>query len=198
MFSPTAAAIFDTLTAAANERGWPQRTLCDNAKAHHALDESFAALGIETRHPRPYHPQTCGKVERFHQTQQRWLDAQPAADTIDALQIDLDRFRDVYNHERPHRSISRRTPADVWHITPKTGPATEALGTPTETRQLRVAANGIVGWGHRYQINIGKDHAGATATVIITGLHCHVFVHGRNIRNLTLDPTRRSQPLRQP
>ena len=31
------------------------------------------ALGIAFKHSRPYHPQTCGKVERFHQTLKKYL-----------------------------------------------------------------------------------------------------------------------------
>jgi transposase InsO family protein len=193
--SATTPAVFNTLAQAAAQWGWPERTLCDNAKAHLALDDTFAALGIATSHPRPHHPQTCGKAERFHQTEQRWLAAHPAAATINALQRELDRFRDIYNNHRPHRALDRRTPAEIWHSTPKSAPATQPLGTPTEVRELHVAHNGIISWSRRYQINVGTQHAGAHATVIITGLSCHVFIAGRVVRNLTLNPTRRSQPL---
>jgi transposase InsO family protein len=37
----------------------------------------MAALGIAYRHSSPYHPQTCGKVERLHQTLKRFLARQP-------------------------------------------------------------------------------------------------------------------------
>ena len=40
-----------------------------------------AALGVAAAHSRPYHPQTNGKVERFHQTLKKWLASQPRADT---------------------------------------------------------------------------------------------------------------------
>ena len=58
----TAGAVFETFASGAREWGWPERVLSDNAKAHHSLHDAFAALGIRTGHPRPYHPQTCGKV----------------------------------------------------------------------------------------------------------------------------------------
>ena len=43
-----------------------------------------ARLGIRSIQSRPYHPQTCGKVERFHQTLKLFLDKQ-APGTIEAL-----------------------------------------------------------------------------------------------------------------
>ncbi len=37
-----------------------------------ALEIELDLLGVRFHHSRPYHPQTCGKVERFHQTQKKW------------------------------------------------------------------------------------------------------------------------------
>ena len=83
-----------------------------------ALELELIELGVRFRHPRPYHPQTCGKVERFHQTQKRWLANQPAAKTLRALQRQLDTFRDYYNTTRPHRALGRRTPLDAYTTRP--------------------------------------------------------------------------------
>ena len=46
-----------------------------------ALEVTLHERGISFRHSRPYHPQTCGKVERFHQTLKKWLQQQPPAPT---------------------------------------------------------------------------------------------------------------------
>ena len=75
-----------------------------------ALEVTCHARGIRFTHSRPYHPQTCGKVERFHQTVKKWLDHQPRPATIGQLQALLDEFRGYYNTIRPHRALGRRTP----------------------------------------------------------------------------------------
>ena len=67
--------------------------------------------GSTSKHSRPYHPQTCGKVERFHQTLKRLLAKQHPATTKKQLQRQLDTFATSYNHDRPHRALGRRTPA---------------------------------------------------------------------------------------
>lgn len=191
----TAAAIFDGLTRGAERWGWPERVLWDNARAHHALRDTLRTLGIAIGHSRPYHPQTCGKIERFHQTQHRYLAAQDPAEDLEHLQTQLERFRDLYNHQRPHRALRRRIPADVWTATPKSGPAARPLTTQTEIRQVTVTNNGLARIGRRYAIIIGRAHAGSAAAIVTTGLACHVFIDGRTVRSLTLDPNRRVQPL---
>ena len=42
--------------------------------------------GTRLIHSSPYHPQTCGKVERHHQTLKKWLRAQPPPTTLAELQ----------------------------------------------------------------------------------------------------------------
>lgn len=186
---------FAAFSEAAQRWGWPARFLSDNAQPfRHGLQETLGVLGIEAGHSRPYHPQTCGKVERFHQTLKRFLAAQPPASGLPHLQARLDRFLDYYNHQRPHRSLQRQTPTQVFAATPKAGPASHALNPTTAIHRVKVI-KGICSINRSYNISIGAAYSGQFATVIITGHACHVFIDGRLVRQLTLDPTRRSQPL---
>lgn len=186
-------AAFLAFSAAAEKWGWPERFLSDNAKAYKvSLATAVGALGVDHRHGRAYHPQTQGKVERFHQTLQKWLRAQQVASNLEELQTRLDTFSDIYNNQRPHRAIGRKTPASVYATMPKAGPADRPLGTPSIIHHNKVAANGNLQTG-RYTISLGVTHAHQQATAIITGLSCHVFIGDQLVRHLQLGPTRRFQ-----
>jgi transposase InsO family protein len=190
----TGAASFAALADAASSLGWPARFWSDNARAFTTtLAAAVAALGVAASHTRPYSPPSNGKVERFHQTEQQWLAKQPRAATITELQAQLDLFRLHYNTRRPHRALGRRIPADVWTAAPKSGPANRALTTPTATHHSTVHAGGV--YAGRYKIAVGAAHNGHPALTVITGTTAHVFINGHLIRHLTINPTRRSQPI---
>lgn len=194
-FSVTGEFALAVFAAAAAILGWPTRFLSDNAKAfRHVLADALAELGIASRHSRAYHPQTNGKVERFHQTLKRWLAKQPRAETLEDLQTQLDIFRVIYNHERPHRSLARQHPADVWTVAPKTGPAERPLGLPSRLYTGTVTG-GRLRLGHQWRISLGARFDDQPAIAIVTGLACHVFVHGHLARALTLDPSQVDQRL---
>lgn len=195
MATCTGAAALAGVADAAATLGWPQRFQSDNASTfRHVLADALRPLGVAAAHSRPNHPQTNGKVERLHQTQQKWLAAHPLATTIAELQQLLDLFRHHYNHHRRHRGINRQIPAEVWTHAPKAGPADHPLQPPSHVHHTRVI-NGVVGVP-RYAISVGSIHNDRPALTVITGLACHVFVDGRLTRELTLNPDQRVQPLR--
>lgn len=71
-------------------------------------------LGITTIHSKPYHPQGRGKNERFHRSMvAEVFDLTPLRDVREA-QDALDRWRHVYNRERPHQSLDFATPAERY------------------------------------------------------------------------------------
>ncbi|MEL7667781.1 MAG: integrase core domain-containing protein [Actinomycetota bacterium] len=85
----------------ATERwGYPASPLTDNGCVYTAwhrggsniVEAALLSRGIVYHHSRPYHPQTCGKVERFHQTLKGYLAKQEAPQTIEALQAQIDSF----------------------------------------------------------------------------------------------------------
>ena len=114
----TTDAAWETFSQAAACWGLPLGQLSDNGLCFSgklrgvqvAFETHLRAAGVKPITSRPYHPQTCGKVERFHQTLKKWLRRKPLAADLDELQAQLDRFVDYYNHHRPHRSIGRRVP----------------------------------------------------------------------------------------
>ena len=189
----TGTASIDAFIDAAGWLGLPERFWSDNAKAFTAtLANALAPLGVTASHTRPYSPNSNGKAERFHQTAQKWLAKQPPATTITELQHQLDLFRLAYNTQRPHRSLDRQFPADVWIAAPKSGPHNQPLGQTTSVHHSTVhSARCHAG---RYQISLGNTYNGQHALTVITGTAAHVFINGHLIRQLTLNPATTYQP----
>jgi len=62
----------------------------------------------------PYHPQTQGKIERYHRTMKNVVKLENYF-FPDELRSALESFVQYYNHERYHESLENMTPADVYH-----------------------------------------------------------------------------------
>ena len=167
-----------TFTAAGDAHGWPAATLTDNGAVYtsrftggrNGFEYLLAYLGIRQKNGAPGHPQTQGKVERFHQTLKRWLDRRPAAAELTSLQAQLDTFRPVYNEQRPHRAIGRRTPAAAHAARPKAHPA--GRGAPGHFR-LRYDVTDSKGAmtlrraGRLYHLKVGAAHARRRVLAIV-------------------------------
>jgi hypothetical protein len=71
-------------------------------------------LGVEVWHSRPYHPQSRGKNERFHRTlKDEVFELRRFRDLAD-VQHAFDRWREVYNFERPHEALGQDVPASRY------------------------------------------------------------------------------------
>jgi transposase InsO family protein len=161
------------------------------------FETELRAIGVVPKTSRPYHPQTCGKVERFQQTLKKWLRRQPHATDLADLQAQLDRFVTYYNHHRPHRGIDRRTPTETWTATPPAINLGTALPSPALHTNVTIDNRGIARVG-RYRIAIGIEWAGHPARVDHDNNHAAVFINHRLVRALTLDTTRSYQPTGRP
>lgn len=180
--------------------GLPVRVLFDNGLAFSAkhrggtsaLERTLAGLGVQTITSSVYHPQTCGKNERVHQTLQKWLRKQPAPDTLDELQALLDQYRVIYNNRR-HQSLAGRTPQQRYDATPTVAATPEPkirYGHVTRS----VSHTGIVQFdGH--SISLGRRWGDQKAVLHWRGDDVTVMVGDAIARELTLDRSVTFQPL---
>ncbi|UIZ92270.1 IS481 family transposase [Corynebacterium sp. CNCTC7651] len=164
--------------------GPPASTLTDNglvftarlagAKGgRNAFEKTLNHHRIQQKNGRPGHPQTQGKIERFHQTLKKWIAAKPPAETLPQLQRYLDEFADYYNTTRPHRALGRKTPEQAY----TTGPKAEPNDNPKEEWRIRndiVTPGGKVTVryaGKLYQLGISRKYAGEPVLMVITDNH---------------------------
>jgi transposase InsO family protein len=196
--------VVETFHRAAAAYGFPHSVLTDNGAVftsgprhgRGAMELELAPFGITYRHSRTYHPQTCGKVERFHQTLKRWLTRQRRARTLPELQTQLDRFAVYYNTCRPHRALGRLTPAQAFAARPKARPSSPVVSIPAHhrVRKDRVDTHGVITLRHRarlHHIGLGRRHAGTRVLVLVADLDVRVLSEdGELLRELTLDPSR--------
>jgi transposase InsO family protein len=204
----TAPDVVATLYEAGAAWGLPASVLTDNGciytsayrYGYSAMESELFALGIDYKHSRPYHPQTCGKVERFHQTLKKFLRKQPRATTIAELQTQIDRFVTYYNEVRPHRAKDRKTPKAAFESRDKARPIERDVG---RTRELRVRHDKVDGHGVvtiRYKsklhhIGLGRALAGTRVILLVAGRNIRIVTaQGELLRSFELDPSRNYQP----
>jgi transposase InsO family protein len=204
-----AADVVASFHGAAARHGFPASVLTDNGAVFTAnsrgagrcaIELELAVQGIVYRHSSPYHPQTCGKVERFHQTLKRWLAKQAAVPTVGDLQGQLDWFRAHYNTVRPHRAVGRRTPMAAFDARPQATPSGvgHAFAAHYRIRHDRIDPSGVITLRYNsrlHHIGLGRRHAGLRVLVLVADLDVRVLTEdGELLRELILDPNRNYQP----
>jgi len=110
--------------------GLPLVILVDNGSpwgdhadsVHTRLTVWLMRLGIRIIHSRPYHPQTLGKEERFHRTLKEDVIAGCGYRTIDECQGLFDRWRRIYNVERPHQALNMQVPSQSYKMSQRPFP----------------------------------------------------------------------------
>jgi transposase InsO family protein len=201
--------VVDTFHKAIELHGLPASLLTDNGAVFTAtprkgkvlLQTELELLGITSKNSRPYHPQTCGKIERLHQTLKRYLTRQPAANTLTELQAQLDAFVHYYNNIRPHRALHGRTPLQAYNARTKATPRAGTLpATHFRVRKDNVDKTGRVTLRHNsrlHHIGIGRAHTGQAIKLLIADQNIRIINAntGQLIRELTLDPNRDYQPI---
>jgi transposase InsO family protein/transposase-like protein len=199
--------VVEAFFAATDSYGLPASLLSDNAavfsgrsrRGKVALELELESLGIEVKHSTPYHPQTCGKVERLHQTLKKFLAKQAPATSLAVLQAQLDAFREYYNHHRPHRAIGRQTPLVAFNARLKARPTLPEAPTHYRVRHDRIDKTGRVTLRYLSRlrhIQVGAAHRNRKVLLLVAGTDVRVVTtDGELLRQLTLDPKRDYQPL---
>ena len=122
--------VINTFNECRSQYGTPFSTLTDNGivytgrfvKGKNGFEYLLSELEIVQKNGSPGHPETQGKIERFHQTLKKWLTEQEAAKDLKELQRQLDEFRAIYNSRRPHKALEMRTPQSSYEATVKATP----------------------------------------------------------------------------
>lgn len=102
--------------------GLPERMTMDNGspwgysreQKHTQLTAWLIQLGIYVSHSRPKHPQTQGKLERFHRTLKLELLTRYSFANLAEAQQGFDWWQKIYNEERPHAAINLEVPANRY------------------------------------------------------------------------------------
>lgn len=214
---PTGKTVWRSFEQATERYGLPRQVLSDNAFYFTGRLMGFEVdfelklehLGVELINSAPYHPQTLGKLERFHKTLKEWVyDEGPPTD-LKHLQELLDRFRYHYNEERPHQAIGGATPSGRYEEQPPAAPpqvTTYPQGTernpepregdptyPPHSILRRAQRYGSISFDQLH-IYLGKRWAGALMRVVEVGELIHVFYGDQLVRVLLPDRSRRYQP----
>ncbi|MCU1602616.1 MAG: transposase [Frankiales bacterium] len=215
----TGPVVLATFRKAAATHGFPASTLTDNGRVfttkfaggravgngRNHLEHALREHNITQKNGRPNHPQTQGKVERFQQTLKDWLSKQPQPATLRQLQKLLDEFRDIYNQQRPHKSLPHRaTPATVFTTLPKATPSTDrSRDTHDRVRHDKVDKAGSVTLrvaGQLRHIGVGRTYARTGVILLVQDLHVTVVhaITGEILRDLIIDPRKDYQPRTHP
>jgi len=195
------------LTAIAHY-GTPASVLTDNGAIYNAryrggrtgFESDLLERGVLYKHSSPYHPQTCGKVERWHRTLKGFL-AKREVETLEELNAALNEITSYYNDVRPHRARERQTPRAAYEAREKLGPNTLIHEPHYRLRTDIVDVRGHVTLrylGKLRHLNVGYPWRGQRINLYIIDSHVEVVDHyGEIIGHIELDENRDYHPIRR-
>lgn len=117
----TANLVIPTFEKAFYEYGMPLSVLSDNGgqfagfkQGYTQFEKWLMCLDILPIHGRVKHPQTQGKIERFHRTLNNELLKHNTFSDITQADCYMQNWRDKYNNVRPHEALNMQTPSQVY------------------------------------------------------------------------------------
>ncbi len=147
--------------------GLPDAILSDNGAQFAGFRQGYTSfekwlmdLDVLPIHGRIRHPQTQGKIERFHRTLKDELLRHTQIADIDDAQRQLQAWRNKYNNHRPHEALGMRCPAEIY--TPSLRPLPEKrpdFAYSGEYRVVKVNSWGYVRYAH-WQVYLSETMCG--------------------------------------
>jgi len=186
------------LTTLFQHYGLPERMLMDNGSpwgdgagtAFTRLTVWLLRLGVAVSHGRPYHPQTQGKDERLHRSLKTELLSRVDLPDWPRCQAHFDRWRQCYNHERPHDALDLAVPASRYQPSDRPFPEVlPALVYPPGDHVRKVDASGKISF-RKWPVRVGKAFCGLLVGVrpddltdgVFHVYFCHTRVHTFDVR----------------
>jgi putative transposase len=123
------------------------------------LSLHWLKLGIRLERSRPACPQDNASHERMHRTLKQATTLPPAAN-LAAQQRRFNRFREEFNHERPHEALADRTPAELYRPSPRPYPRRlDEVHYPGHFEQRSISPIGQMRWKAQ-RLFVGRVFAG--------------------------------------
>lgn len=153
--------------------GLPESILTDNGPIFAGFKSGYTQFermlldqDVLPIHGRVYHPQTQGKIERFHRSlKSEVLFLKDLRDLDDAARA-FNKWQQIYNFERPHAALKNKCPAEIYSISPR--PYLETVSAFDYNSKFRLYR--INNWGFlrfaKYQIYISETFRGTYVQLI--------------------------------
>lgn len=160
--------VMTELASLFRQYGLPVRMLMDNGspwgdeggQPWTIVTSWLIRLGIRISHIRPHHPQTQGKIERFHRTFKADILRNPRLQTLSSCQRKFDPWREIYNRERPHEALKMAVPASRYRVSERSYPSVlPEIEYGNEMIVRRVRTDYLISF-QGYRIRIGKAFEG--------------------------------------
>jgi len=203
--APSMDAGWAAVRAAAARYGLPRQLLSDNGLNFTGrlrglttgFERHVRAAGIDLIHARPYHPETLGKLERQHGTQNAWIADHPRPRSLPAAQRLLDAYRHDYNTARPHEAIGQHFPIEIYQPDPGIDLPTSELAPadpyPPGCLKRRVRSDGAFSYANT-RLTLDTRWAGITIGLIRTHARLEVYYGAALIETLIIGDLPQPQP----
>lgn len=152
------------------------------------LSAWWVSLGIRVIRSRPACPQDNGGHERMHRDIAADVERAPAQNVATQQRI-LNRWRQEFNHVRPHEALDGKTPAELYHPSERRCRDTVPAAYPPHFVVKRIANNGVLGM-HSDQIFVSQSLAGHDVGLEqLDDLRWRVWLHNINCGEIEIIPS---------